>query len=107
VKRGEIYGSTAGGRLPAPLALVAPQATARVVGTTFAVFQNSEGTCVCLLEGAVEVRAVTAPQDAIRVPEGHKCFVYSDGRPHAIVPIDDMERMKLDMIRDAASAGRP
>jgi hypothetical protein len=107
VRRGEVYGSSAGSELPTPLLLVTRQATARVRGTTFAVFALEESTCVCLLEGAIEVRAAAAPEEPIEVPPGHKCFVYGDGRPHAIVAIDDMERMKLDMIRNAAARSRP
>lgn len=104
VQRGEVFGTTRGRKLPASLVLRTPQANVQLTGTTFAVLLTDEGTCVCLLEGRVEVQAHDAATPTV-VPEGFRCVVYADGRPQEILPIAEMERGKLQMLRDAA-AGR-
>jgi len=56
-----------------------------VTGTTVDVFKNAELTCVCVLEGVVEI---TDPlQGSDRVPAGMRKVMFADGRPPLIVPI--------------------
>jgi ferric-dicitrate binding protein FerR (iron transport regulator) len=104
--RGEIYGTTSGERLTFSLTIETPEATARLLGTTFAAFRTEDGTCFCLWSGGIEV----APADGsphVRVPTEHKFFVYNDGRAPEVMPIDDMERMKLSMTHEAGLAPEP
>lgn len=98
VHAGEAFGTT--GPQPPPLQLATDEAIARFTGTTFAVFRNDDGTCVCLLEGGIQV-SPRDQQPPVQVPSGQKFYVYTDSRPTELVPIDSMERMKLNMIRDA------
>jgi len=97
---GEIYGTTGGNPLAFNLSVKTEEATARILGTTFAVFRFDFGTCVCLWTGGVEVTPVDA-DEATRMLEEMKFIVYNDGRDPVMLPIDDMERMKLSMTHDA------
>lgn len=103
VEHGELFGSTGGRSLPSEVLLVTDELTARITGTTFAVFRIPEASCVCLLEGHVRITPKVGDQGPIDVPAGSKCLIYKDGRPAEIVPIDGMERMKLEMILDRAT----
>lgn len=62
----------------ARLTVQTPAADVRVVGTTLAVICEPEGTCVCVLEGAVEVGRRGGPLE--QVPEGRRRYVYIDER---------------------------
>ena len=104
VNHGELFGSTGGHSLPSEVLLVTDELTARITGTTFAVFRIPEASCVCLLEGNIRIVPKVGGQGPIDVPAGFKCLIYKDGRPAEIVPIDGMERMKLEMILDRATA---
>lgn len=100
VAQGEVYGTTGGRKLDFPLILRTGEATCRITGTTFAAFRTEESTCFCLLSGSIEV----SPGDGsstVQVPEEHRVFIYRDGRAPAVVPISDMERMKLSMMHEA------
>ncbi len=100
VRSGEIYGTTGGEKLDVPLRIEAAEAIADVYGTTFAVFEVPEGTCVCLWLGTVKVtnRHDGATFDMQRET---KFYVYKDGSVSGPLPIDDMERMKLSMMEEA------
>ncbi len=82
----------------ATLEVTSREATVRVVGTTLAVRREQETTCVCVLEGEVEI--VSAAGSSARVRPGWRRFessVEAQRREEAILP---MERMKLEMLRD-------
>lgn len=100
VTRGEVFGSSGTAGPGFPLVLRTPEATARLTGTTFAVFRTDDATCFCLYRGGLEVTPHgSAP---IELPVGRRIFVYDDGRPPSIEPLDAGETMKLRMIDDAA-----
>jgi len=102
VQAGELFCTTAGQHLPTTLDVFTDNLTARVTGTTFSVWRNPEGTCVCLLEGSVMVMPKDDASEAMTVPEGNKMVLFDDGRPHLVEPITDMERAKLQMLHDSA-----
>jgi|GEM_PF-1963931 len=102
VEHGELFGSTGGEKLPAAINLVTNVLSARITGTTFAVFRIPEATCVCLLEGSVQITPSVGNATPIDVPVESKVLIFNDGRPHEIVPIDGMERSKLQMLLDRA-----
>jgi hypothetical protein len=83
-----------------PLRIEAQQAIADVYGTTFAVFEVEEGTCVCLWLGTVVVTNRADGSTFDMLPET-KFYVYKDGTVSGALPIDDMERMKLSMMEEA------
>ncbi|MBD3161189.1 MAG: hypothetical protein GF346_03275 [Candidatus Eisenbacteria bacterium] len=103
---GEIYGTTGGKPLPFELTVETDEATARIFGTTFAVLRLDIATCVCLWTGGVEVVAKD-DGETTRLRDEMKYYVYKDQRPSEMVPIDDMERMKLSMTHDAGLAPIP
>jgi ferric-dicitrate binding protein FerR (iron transport regulator) len=106
LEAGEIYGTTGGRSLSFPLLFETAEVTAQLTGTTFAVFRTDVGTCVCLWSGAVEV----VPRDtgeAVTLTPETKYYVYNDGRPSEVQPIDAMERMKLSMMHDSGIVPTP
>ena len=100
VRSGEIYGTTGGEKLTVPLRIEASEAIAEVYGTTFAVFEVEEGTCVCLWLGTVRVTNRHDQSTFDLLPET-KFYVYRDGTVSGALPIDDEERMKLSMMEEA------
>ncbi len=106
VRRGEIYGTTAGGGLTAPLHVRGQQAEARILGTTFAVFEDSLGTCVCLWEGDVTLHSLLA-EETWELQEGTKFYVYEDGSVSGPLPLDQMETMKLQMTAEQGLLPEP
>jgi ferric-dicitrate binding protein FerR (iron transport regulator) len=100
VRSGEIYGTTGGQKLDVPLRIEATEAIADVYGTTFAVFEVEEGTCVCLWLGTVKVTSRQTGEVFDMLPET-KFYVFRDGTTSGALPIDDMERMKLSMMEEA------
>jgi ferric-dicitrate binding protein FerR (iron transport regulator) len=100
VRSGEIYGTTGGEKLDVPLRIEARNAIADVHGTTFAVFEVEDATCVCLWLGSVVVTNRSDGATFDMVPET-KFYVYDDGTVSGALPIDDMERMKLSMMEEA------
>lgn len=103
---GEIYGSSGEQPLDFELELRTPEATARLVGTTFAVFRTEEATCFCLYRGGLEIHAI-GRDETIELPVGKRIFVYKDGREPSIEPLDQGETMKLRMIDDVAREPAP
>jgi ferric-dicitrate binding protein FerR (iron transport regulator) len=99
VQTGEIYGTTGGRPLAAPFHIAALQAEARLTGTTFAVFQDERGTCVCLWDGAIVVVPFNA-ETPVSMETESKYYVYPDGTNSGMIPLDDMERMKLSMMAE-------
>lgn len=100
VHSGEIYGTTGGQVLEVPLKVIAQQAEARLMGTTFAVFQNEDGTCVCLWHGCIMVFPMNGGEP-VEMEHEKKYYVYTDGSTSGQIPLDGMERMKLQMMSEA------
>lgn len=101
VLEGEIYGTTGAGTLDLPLRVVARDAEAEIRGTTFAVFQEPEFTCVCLWEGTVLAGSRVAGSTArVQLPDQHKVMFYPDGSVSENLPLEPAERMKLQMMAD-------
>lgn len=96
VVTGEVYGTTGGRALSFPLRFFTPELSARLVGTTFAVFRTELGSCVCLYDGGIEVTPEVNGVP-VELPEEHRYYVYKDGRL-SLEPIDARERMKLNMM---------
>ena len=90
IRMGEVRFAT-GVRFPgAHLQIHTNEAAVEIVGTTFAVIAQKNGTCVCVLEGVAKVGRVLNQRgtDMQPVPGGHLRFVYRDEqRPSAL---DDM-----------------
>jgi ferric-dicitrate binding protein FerR (iron transport regulator) len=83
------------------LRIEGPSAMVDVVGTTLAVIVDGEETCVCVLEGeAMMMHRMTG--DMAKVPSGMRRVVDMSGNA-VEEEITPMERMKLDMLRSAAS----
>jgi hypothetical protein len=80
-----------------------PEASVEVVGTTLAVIVQTNGTCVCVLEGAARVGRMTpnGPTDIQPVRGGRLRFVWKENRPPSSDHMRDMERIRLAQFRDA------
>jgi len=100
VHEGEVFGTTGGQKLDVPVRIIAAEAEAVITGTTFAVFQDSTGTCVCMWTGSVVVTSRHDGNVFTLVPET-KFYIYPDGSTSGALPLDGMERMKLQMMEDA------
>jgi ferric-dicitrate binding protein FerR (iron transport regulator) len=98
--QGEAFGSSHEGGLGFTLNLDTSEARATLTGTSFAVIRNAEATCFCLYRGGLEIRA-TGSDQMIELPVEHRVFIYRDGRPPEIMPIDGGERMKLEMMENS------
>lgn len=81
---GEILVTT--GKDPRPFLLETDQGSIRPVGTEFLVRQHAGVSRVSVLEGAVEVRSLAAPQRMIRVETGQQTAFNADSieTPHAL-----------------------
>lgn len=73
----------------ARLTILSPEAQVQVTGTTLSVIREPQGTCVCVLEGTVQV----GPRDGAmtEVPRGERRFVFNDGRPPESAKMRDAE----------------
>ena len=101
VHDGEIYGTTRSGALDLPLRVVARNAEAEIRGTTFAVFQETAFTCICLWQGSVRATSrVEGSTQGLQLPAESKVFFYADGTVSESLPLEPMERMKLQMMAD-------
>ena len=69
-----------------------------LTGSTIAVIQAADSTCLCVLEGAVTMLDRDAA-DPVIVPSGQRRLVHRDGRVE-VAPLESGERMKLEMLRD-------
>jgi ferric-dicitrate binding protein FerR (iron transport regulator) len=100
VREGEVYGTTAGTELTVPLLLRGTYSEAEITGTTFAMFETEDGTCVCLWEGSITLRNLTS-DEVYELEPRTRFWVYTDGTPSGPQPLDQMETMKLQMTSDA------
>lgn len=87
------------------LALRTRDAQLRVVGTTFAVICEPTGTCVCVLEGVVDVGPIGGTMSEI--PGGMRGYVFANGAPMDREGMRPDERIRLTELRRRrmASAG--
>ncbi len=101
--RGEVRVTTLSGFSPANLLCETEESMVRITGTTLAVIRNDQGTCLCVLEGEVEMMdRVGEGKDAMsRVPEGMRRVAYSDGRESAMAPLEPLEEIQLQKLREA------
>jgi len=101
---GEIYGTTAGQALGFPMRFYTEELSATLTGTTFAVFRTDSTSCVCLWEGGITVIPLDDPDSPILLEAGQRVWVYKDERTPDVLPLNDMETMKLQMTQDAGLA---
>lgn len=104
---GEIYGTTGGNELGFQLDFKTDELTAVLTGTTFAVFRTPDRSCVCLWEGGILVTSAADPDNPTALEPGQRIWIFKDGRPREIAPLDGMETMKLQMTSDAGLADIP
>ena len=107
VAAGEIFGTTGGNKLGFPLEFQTRELTAHLTGTTFAVFRTDQGSCVCLWEGGITVTPTAETQAPTVLEPQSRVWVYRDGRPAEVLPLTDMEIMKLQMTADMGLAHTP
>jgi len=81
------------------LELDAPAAHVVVTGTTFAVITDADTTCVCVLDGEVQMVAGDGAREAVK--GGTRRTLYRETGQAHLEEILPMERMKLQMLRDA------
>ena len=81
----------------AALALSTPEAQVLVTGTTFAVICEPAGTCVCVLEGMVQVGPLGAAMAGI--PGGMRGYVYASRAPMVRATMRPDEYEKLGALR--------
>jgi hypothetical protein len=100
VTRGEIRFTTGPAFAGARLLIETTFADVELLGSTIAVIENDDYTCVCAYEGTVRVGPRDGPLSPL--PAGMRRFTYGDGRPPLTQDLAPMERMKLQMLRDGA-----
>jgi hypothetical protein len=98
IDEGEIRLTTGPRFAGATLTLETPDATLLVTGATLAVIRDARGTSVCVLEGAVRVRA--GSHDAGRIPAGRE-VVLAGGKSTPPAEIRPIEKARLLGMRDA------
>ena len=79
------------------LALRTHEAQLRVVGTTFAVICEPTGTCVCVLEGVVDVGPIGGAM--AEIPGGMRGYVFANGAPMDREGMRPEERIRLTELR--------
>jgi ferric-dicitrate binding protein FerR (iron transport regulator) len=102
VRMGEIRVTTGPAFAGARLRLDTPEAEVEVTGTTLAVICEPVGTCVCVYEGLVKVGARGTSMEA--VANGHRRFVFNDGRPPESAGIRPIENTTLGTFRESRRA---
>lgn len=104
VEQGELFVTTRPRFRGATLDVRTREASVRVVGTTFAVLAHDDGTCVCVMDGVVQVTPVGGPMEV--VPPGRRCFVFRDGRPTERAPILETSEQTLGDLERVAGGHR-
>jgi hypothetical protein len=102
VRTGEIRVTTGRDFHGARLYVATPEADVRVTGTTLAVIREPRGTCVCVMEGVVDVGA--HGQAMAAVTAGHRRYIFNDGRAPEQDVMRPVERVKLGELRDQHQA---
>ncbi|GJM44436.1 MAG: hypothetical protein DHS20C21_12780 [Gemmatimonadota bacterium] len=104
VEEGEVFASTGNESLGFPLQIETPEATTTIVGTTFAVRRNELGTCVCLLDGQVDLKG--AHGEEVSVPTGRRIQIFSDGAEPMVEDLTAAESAMLLGLRERRVASR-
>jgi ferric-dicitrate binding protein FerR (iron transport regulator) len=99
VRGGEVRAVTGHGFHGARLAVTTPDARVEVTGTALAIICEPTGTCVCVYEGRVRMRARAATGMAM-VEAGRRRYVFSDGRPDESAPMRPTEHVALAEFRE-------
>ncbi len=87
--------------MDAGLEIAAPGTEIDILGTTFAVICSPCSTCVCVLDGIAQMTGKNGLP--VSVSPGRRNTFFNDvDRPPLDEPIRGDERMKLEMLRDAA-----
>ena len=102
VSGGEARITTAANFHGAQLEIRTPEAQIEVTGTTLAVICEPEGTCVCVLDGAVRVGGQGQPM--VSVVHGRRRYVFADGHPAVSDEIRSNEKVKLTEFRESRRA---
>jgi ferric-dicitrate binding protein FerR (iron transport regulator) len=100
VRGGEVRFTTGPAFAGAQLRIATETAQVELLGSTIAVIDSPESTCVCVYAGTVRVGPRTG--DLELVPVGMRKIVFADGSPPVVEEITGMERMKLQMLEDRA-----
>jgi hypothetical protein len=103
VARGEVRITTGIGFEGNELEMHTGEALVRVSGTTLAVTCTVEGTCICVFEGDVEVGRLGGDRTE-QVPDGKRLRLFKDRTDSGLEDLQDMDRMKLGMLRDQGAA---
>ncbi|MGH7726111.1 MAG: hypothetical protein ACREOU_11860 [Candidatus Eiseniibacteriota bacterium] len=98
VTEGEIRITTGPALRGGGLMIATPEAEVMIHGTTLAVIREPMGTCVCVYEGSVRVKA--GEHDMGEVPAGHRQVVFRDGREPERAEIRPIENEKLGTMRE-------
>lgn len=101
---GEIFGTTGGHRLGFDLDFLTEELKAELTGTTFAVFCTDDGSCVCLWEGGITVTPIATNDEPTILDPKRRVWIYKDDREREVLPLSDMETMKLQMMADGGLA---
>ena len=100
--QGQLRITTGPGFKGARLDVRTPEADVAVSGTTLAVICEPHGTCVCVLDGRVDVGTRGGSMSV--VDEGRRRFLFNDGREPEADDMRPMERDKLGMFRESMGA---
>ncbi|MDM7914293.1 MAG: FecR domain-containing protein [Candidatus Eisenbacteria bacterium] len=96
---------TTGPRFPgARLTVETPEVAVVVSGTTVAVIRPPFGTCVCVLEGTVEV-SVLGSGSSERVPAGRRFTFHTDGNEIDRGEMLPEERVRLGTLQSLCAPG--
>jgi len=98
VLSGEVRFTSAPAFRGAQLLITTDTARIEMTGTTIAVIETAEMTCVCVYEGSARIGPLEGALE--RVPPGKRKIIYRDGR-QVLQDIFPMERMKLQMLDEA------
>jgi hypothetical protein len=91
LRGGEVYVRTHPGYPGNPILVSTPEASIEVLGTTLGILAASEGTCVCVAEGRVEVTSGLLEGGVEAVSRGGSLFLYRDpARPPAATAFADL-----------------
>lgn len=78
LERGEVYVRTLAGYPGNPIQVTTPEGRVEVLGTTLGVLAESDGTCVCVVEGRVTVTSPLLDRGVEEVPSGQALFLHRD-----------------------------
>jgi hypothetical protein len=103
VEDGEVRITTGSNFAGARLRVDTDIAQVELLGTTIAVIDSPDATCVCVYEGSVRVGPLDGPLSPLDA--GRRRIVYLADQPDFEEAILPMESMKLQMLQDRAFPG--